>query len=369
MDKTILGYGIHLGAENACIAISDGTSTKMIKNNEDRDSIPSAVFVDKSNNLIVGRQAKERVESDPGNAFCEFKLQMGTGREYHFERSGRRMKPEELSAEVLKALLASVQQCTGQRPEAAVITVPAAFELPQCDATMKAAHLAGLKNVRLLQEPVAAALAYGFQNEREGAYWLVYDFGGGTFDAAVISVRDGMIDVVTHEGDNHLGGKSINWAIVDELLIPAVAKEYRITEFGRKNPKWRGVIGKLKWAAEEAKNVLSHAESADIAIEFLGQDDDGNPMSFAYTLMRKDVERLAEPLIIRTVNICKNVLSGSRLGVDALTRILMIGEPVQAPWFSNRVICELGTSAECSVGPISVVAKGAALCQPARFQG
>jgi molecular chaperone DnaK len=361
MARTTIDFGIDLGTTNSSIAERSGGKVHVFKNNEDRESIPSAVFIDKSNNLIVGRNAKERVESDPGNAFCEFKLQMGTGRDYHFEHSGRKMKPEELSMEVLQELLASVQKQTGKRPEAAVITVPAAFELPQCDATMKAAKLAGLQVSPLLQEPVAAALAYGFQNEREGAYWLVYDFGGGTFDAAVISVRDGMIDVVTHEGDNHLGGKSIDWAIVDELLIPAVAKKYRVTDFGRKNLKWRGAIAKLKGAAEEAKIQLSRSESTDIYIDFLCQDDQGTPIEFEYALTRKNVERLAEPLILKSIHICKTSLASKRLGADAIEKVLLVGGPSRMPYLRSRLEEELKIPLEFGIDPMTIVAQGAAI--------
>jgi molecular chaperone DnaK len=361
MVRTTIDFGIDLGTTNSSIAERSGGKVHVFKNNEDRESIPSAVFIDKSNTLIVGRQAKERVESDPGNAFSEFKLQMGTGRDYRFERSGRSMKPEELSSEVLKELLASVQKQTGKRPDAAVITVPAAFELPQCDATMKAAKLAGLEVSPLLTEPVAAALAYGYQNEREGAYWLVYDFGGGTFDAAVITVRDGIVEVVTHEGDNHLGGKSIDWAIVGELLVPAIAKKYRVTDFGRKDPKWRGAMAKLKGAAEEAKIQLSRSESADIHVDFLCQDDQGTPIEFEYALTRNDVERLAEPLILRSIDICKKSLASKRLAADAIEKVLLVGGPTRMPYLRSRLEEELKVPLEFGIDPMTIVAQGAAI--------
>src|SRR5262249_6837462 len=149
------------------------------------------------------------------NASLEFKLQMGKSTEKHFARSGLRMRPEELSAEVLKALLGDARQ-RGEEVEAAVITVPADFVLPQCEATRTAAPLAGSRDSPLSQEPVAAALAHGFDDTGEGALWLVYDLGGGTFDAAVIQLRDGLFRVVNHGGDHHLGGKLLDWAIVDE---------------------------------------------------------------------------------------------------------------------------------------------------------
>ncbi len=139
-----------------------------------------------------------------------------------------------------------MQQRTGEVVEASVITVPAAFELHQCDATRKAAQLAGFKQSPLLQEPVAAALAYGFQVDEEKAYWLVYDFGGGTFDAAIIKSEEGTIHVVDHGGDNFLGGSNIDWAIVEKLLAPRVAKEFGLADFVRGNKKWGQAFARLK---------------------------------------------------------------------------------------------------------------------------
>jgi len=162
------------------------------------------------------KEALKRVEaalraSDPSNTAIEFKRQMGSDHAYAFKSSGQRRKPEELSAEILKSLRGDVEQRTGEIIEAAVITVPAAFELHQCDATRKAAELAGFKQSPLVQEPVAAALAYGFDLDSKKAYWLVFDFGGGTFDAAVMRSEEGTIHVVDHGGDNFLGGSNIDF--------------------------------------------------------------------------------------------------------------------------------------------------------------
>ena len=159
-----------------------------------------------------------------------------------FKRSGNSMLPEEMSAEVLKSLKADVHTNKGEDLHAAVITVPAAFELPQCEATRRAAALAGLTVSPLLQEPVAAALAYGFQSASNKVFWLVYDFGGGTFDAAVIQVRDGVIQDVNHAGDNYLGGKNIDWDIVEKLLVPQLTADRRLSDFNRTNPQWRAAF-------------------------------------------------------------------------------------------------------------------------------
>lgn len=364
MTRTTIDFGIDLGTTNSSIAVLQGIETDVIKNNEGFEYTPSAVWVDQKGRLIVGRRAKERLENDQENAFCEFKLQMGKDKEYTFTRSGRRMKPEDLSAEVLKALKADVAQRRGEEVQAAVITVPAAFTLPQCEATKKAAQKAGFVSSPLLQEPVAAALAYGFQDESEKAFWLVYDFGGGTFDAAVIQVRDGAPKVVNHDGDNNLGGKLIDWEIVEQLLIPAVAKEHPLTDFRRGNLKWSAAMAKLKLKAEEAKIRLSRDESAEIIIDFLCTDDRGDQVSFEYELQRRDVERLAEPFILSSVNICKKVLAKKRLGIESIDKVLLVGGPTLTPYLRERLADRkdgLGIPLEFSHDPLTVVARGAAI--------
>jgi molecular chaperone DnaK len=364
MERTTIDFGIDLGTTNSEIAVLKGTEIEVFRNNEGFEYTPSAVWIDQKNRLWVGRQAKEHLEDDPDNAACEFKLLMGTAEEKVFARSGRRMKPEELSAEVLKALRRTVHQRTGEEIEAAVITVPAAFELPQCEATNRAAQLAGLRQSPLLQEPVAAALAYGFQTESDKVFWLVYDLGGGTFDVAVIQVRDAVIQVVNHGGDNHLGGKLIDWAIVEELLIPAVTHEHRLSDFRRGNPKWRSAIAKLKLKAEEAKIRVSGSDSAPIIIDFLCLDDSGQPVSFEYELRRADVERLAEPIILRSINICKKVLADKRLGTSSIEKIILVGGPTLMPYLRDMLSDKndgLGIPLEFRVDPLTVVARGAAI--------
>jgi molecular chaperone DnaK len=364
LARETIDYGIDLGTTNSEVAVLRGTEIEVLRNNEGLEYTPSAVWIDPKNRLWVGTRAKERLDSDPDNAFCEFKLQMGTTEDKVFAGSGKRAKPEELSAEILKALKATVMQRTGEDLQAAVITVPAAFELPQCDATKRAAQMAGLRQTPLLQEPSAAALAYGFDSSSDKVFWLVYDFGGGTFDAAVIQVRDGMINVVNHGGDNHLGGKLIDWAIVDELLIPAVTREHKLYDFNRGNPRWRGAIAKLKLEAEKAKIRVSGGETAEIIVDRLFDDDDGRPMSFEYELQQGDVERLAEPLILRSINICKKVLSDRRLGTSSVEKLILVGGPTLTPYLRERVSDKdegLGIPLDFSVDPLTVVARGAAV--------
>ncbi|MGH6952235.1 MAG: Hsp70 family protein, partial [Vitreimonas sp.] len=242
--------------------------------------------------------------------------------------------------------------------------MPAAFELPQCEATRRAAQQAGLASSPLLQEPAAAALAYGFQSESEKVFWLVYDFGGGTFDAAVVQVRDGAITVINHAGDNQLGGKLIDWEIVERLLIPAARGQARLTDFRRGNPKWASAIAKLKYHAEQAKIRVSRGEATEIVIDFLCHNDGGAPVSFEYEMKRADVERLAEPYIFRSINICRRALAEKRLGAGVIEKALLVGGPTLMPYLRERLADPregLGIPLEFGVDPMTVVARGAAI--------
>jgi molecular chaperone DnaK len=364
MARSTVDFGIDLGTTNSSIAVLTDGAVDVFRNNEGLEYTPSAVWIDKNGRLYVGRQAKERLEDDVENARCEFKLMMGKNHPFPFARSGRAMQPEELSAEVLKSLKADVAKRRGEDVTAALITVPAAFELPQCNATRKAAELAGITFSPLLQEPVAAALAYGFQTKSDKVFWLVYDFGGGTFDAALIQVRDGLIQVVNHGGDNHLGGKLIDWSIVEELLIPAVVSNHPLTGFNRGNPKYISAIAKLKLEAEKAKIRLSSDDCAPIHIEFLCTDDRGDRVEFEYDLMRADLERLVTPLITRSINICRQVLSERHLGAGDIEKVLLVGGPTLMPSLRERLTDKqegLGVPLEFSKDPLTVVAQGAAI--------
>ncbi len=364
MNRTTIDFGIDLGTTNSEIAVLDGTKATIIKNNDNMDNTPSAVLIDKNNALRVGRVAKQRIELEPEDAFAEFKLQMGTQAEYRFARSGRVMHPEDLSAEVLKSLRADVQQRMGEDVQAAVITVPAAFELAQCDATRRAAQLAGLKVSPLIMEPTAAAMAHAFQSRADRVFWLVYDFGGGTFDAAVIQLREGTFRIVNHAGDNHLGGKLIDWEIVEQLLAPSAAREHRLTDFKRSNPKWRRAFAKLKWEAEEAKMHLSQEDSYTIVVDYLCNDDKGEAIPFEYELKRVDVARLAAPFIQRTINISRQALEQSRLGFGDIEKLILVGGPTMAPYVRQHLEDPnegLGIRLDFSVDPLTVVAQGAAI--------
>ncbi len=361
--RDTIGFGIDLGTTNSAIAVADNGEVGILKNNDGWDFTPSAVWIPKAGTLHVGRRAKERTEVDAANAHAEFKLEMGLdGVRREFVNAGTSMTPQELSAEVLKSLRKDAAHQFGELPQAAVITVPAAFRLHQNNATSEAAALAGLGVCPLVQEPTAAAFAYGFQNESEDAYWMAFDFGGGTFDAAVVSTYEGELRVLDHAGDPHLGGKLIDWAIVERLVAPAAARELGLSEFTRDNPRWAANFAKLKWACEEAKISLSRARTADVFVDL--DNGRGGQESFEFPLDRDAVDRIAEPFYTRAINLCRGALAKANLDSDDIDRLLLVGGTTLAPGLRERLADEttgLGIELDHSQDPITVVARGAAV--------
>ncbi|MBC9727898.1 Hsp70 family protein [Streptomyces sp. TRM68367] len=363
MRETI-DFGIDLGTTNSAIAVAENSGSRIIKNNDGWDYTPSAVWMPREGMTHVGYKARQRVESDPDDAHAEFKLQMGVaGAEYRFRRAGVSLIPEQLSAEVLKSLRQDVAHELGEPPAVAVITVPAAFALNQSSATGKAAVLAGLgEDCPLLHEPNAAALAYGVDNASDSVHWMVFDLGGGTFDAAVMSKRDGELQLLQHAGDPHLGGKDIDWAIVDEVLAPAAGRDLGLRDFVRGNPRWRTNFAKLKAAAEAAKIELSRAGTAELFVDL--KDDSGDEQMFTYTLTRGALDDLALPFYTRAIGLCRKALADSSLRPDHIDRLLLVGGATLSPSLRELLVDPregLGIQIDHSQDPSTVVARGAAI--------
>ena len=364
--RSTIDFGIDLGTTNSCIALLKGTEVEIIRNNDGQEYTPSAVWIDRKDRLHVGQRAKEQYEADDENAAIEFKLQMGKSTERTFQRSGRAFKPEELSAEVLKALLADARARQGEEVQAAVITVPARFRLAAV-RRHPARRPAFRGCLTAPPEPAARArcrrtLAYGFQSDSDQVFWLVYDLGGGTFDAAVMQMRDGMFRVVNHGGDRHLGGKLIDWAIVEQLLVPRLLHQRRLTDFRRGNPRWRAAFAKLKLAAEQAKIRISREPSVEINVDPLCIDDRGDRVALDFELGRKEVETLLEPFVVRSIHICKKVLAEKRLGPADIHKVLLVGvSGRRRPYLRERLTAELGIALESAIDPMTIVAKGAAI--------
>ena len=364
MGRTTIDFGIDLGTTNSGIAVLRGVGTDIIKNDLENDITPSAVFIDKSGQSQVGLRAKNRLEDEnaEGDIHIEFKRLMGEDHKYEFKASGQTMKPEELSAEVLKSLRGDVQLNFGEDIRAAVITVPAVFEQKQCAATRKAGELAGFSQCPLLQEPVAASLAYGFQDDMPKGYWFIYDFGGGTFDAAIMKAEEGSIIWVNHGGDKWLGGSKIDWAIVEQLIIPELVDNYDLPDFSRGNKKWRYALAGIKHAAEDAKILLSRVDKNKAVIDIRRiRDASGEKVDYDFTLTRNALISVAEPFIMRSVEICKRVLQEKNLGPNAIEKMILVGGPTKAPYCREILHSSLGIQLDHSVDPLTVVARGAAV--------
>lgn len=359
-------FGIDLGTTNSAVAVLGGVSARIIKNMLDDDITPSAVSISKRGEILVGKGAKAKLmQSGRTDTQIEFKRVMGTQQSFTFKSSGVTKLPEELSAEVLKSLRQDIQRSLGEEPVAAVITVPAAFETHQTSATMKAAKLAGFSQVALLQEPVAAALAYGFQSSSEKAYWLVFDFGGGTFDAALIKAEDGSVTVIHHGGDNFLGGSDIDWAFVEEVILRKIHE--RNPEFSgwltRSSTDEKARVGmeKIKSAAEAAKVTLSSVGSTTLDITDIDAGSGRMVDCSDISVTRDELLTAALPIIDKAIDISLKVLEEKGVPTAAVDRVILVGGPTKASYFRDRLRERLPIKIDHSVDPMTVVACGAAI--------
>jgi molecular chaperone DnaK len=360
--RTTIDFGIHLGITHAEIAVLRGMIADLIKNNEDNDRTPCAVFIDRHGRILVGQRAINQLEDQNAadDVYVEFMRRIGTDHRYEFKASGRAMRPEELTAEVLKSLRADVQQRLGEDIHAAVLTVPSAFEMRQCDATKKAGELAGFSQCPLIMAPTAAALAYGLQEESSRQNWLVYHFGQGTFDVALLTVEDGSILVLNCGGDNYLGGADIDWAVIERLVIPELTANFNLPGFSRSNKKWRTALAVVKRAVEEAKIQLSRSDTAYLE-RCSFKDADGEMIEVDVKLTRDALVSVAEPIIMRSVDVCERVLKEKNLGPGEIEKMILVGGPTLAPYFREILRDQMGIQLDHSVDPLTVVARGAAV--------
>lgn len=365
MERATIDYGIDLGTTNSVVALFENGDVTIIPDQEGRNMTPSAVHIDAHGRVIVGSAAKDRAFDDPDNTATVFKREMGRKATRRFKDTGRQLSPEELSAEVLKSLRADVRDQRGEELRVAVITVPADFELPQRAATKRAAELAGFAYCELLQEPIAAAMAYGYKPEDDDSYWLVYDFGGGTFDAAVIYREDGFPAVVAHAGDNHLGGSDIDRDIVIKKLLPALtdrANGYRLPEFEPASAFWCVPSARMRAIAEQAKiRVCRTRRPEQVNVDNLCIDENGRPVDLACTLTPEDVRDLTAPYLARTLELCQRALADKSLKPQQIDRVLMVGGSTLNPFVRTEVAAQLGRPLGIKHNPMTVVAHGAAI--------
>jgi molecular chaperone DnaK len=338
--------GFDLGTSNSAAAVFDGDRVTVIRNAQGATITPSVVRIDRTGRATVGTRARRFLEQDPANTATEFKRLMGTGREIAFPAAGVHKKPEDLSAEILRALRSDLADQLGVAVERAVISVPALFELPQSAATSEAARLAGFERVELLQEPIASALAAGWRADEDGAgTWLVYDLGGGTLDVSLLETRDGLLRVVGHDGDNFLGGRDFDWAITEHVAAGRL---------DRSNPEHATALRALKLACEDAKIELSRAQTAQVTCALPGLEIDAQ-------LDRDTVERLCAPIVERSLEVCMRLLGTAGLSPGRLTKVVLVGGPTVMPLVRSRVAARLEAAIAEGLDPMTLVAQGAAL--------
>ncbi len=348
--------GIDLGTTNSAAAVFDGERVVQGRTRQGGVLTPSVVRIDSKGRVIVGERARRFLETDPDNTQTEFKRLMGTGQPIRFPAAGIEKKPEELAALVLDSIRRDVEEQYGFVPDRAVISVPALFELPQSAATSEAARLAGFERVELLQEPIASALAAGWTKEDAHGIWLVYDLGGGTFDASLLETRDGLLRVVGHDGDNFLGGRDFDRAIVDWAIERLAEEDVVIT---RRNPAHATAIRQLRVAAEDAKIELTREEEAEIVVPrlLLGSE----PVEVELMLSRRQLEELVRPGIERTIEVSRRLLASKGIVEGDLSRVVLVGGPTVMPVLRQRVQEALRADLGAGLDPMTLVSEGAAL--------
>lgn len=367
-----IDYGIDLGTTNSAIARMENGVPIIKKTDTGEDTLPSCVHFNKRKDIMVGRTAANVLKNDntralktfeagKTNTFIEFKRTMGTTHTYESSNLEREVTSEELSAEVLKALKTFVKD---ENIYSIVITVPAKFLNPQNEATMKAAKLAGFKHVQLLQEPVAAATAYGLTAKNKDSFWCVFDFGGGTFDAALVKSEEGILSVKDTDGDNWLGGKNLDEAIVDQLIIPYLQQTYSIDSILEDATKKEILRNAVKPFAEEAKIQLSFKDTHNI-LSNLGdlpfEDDNGEEPEIDITVTQKDMENVVAPIFQKAIDITKELLKRNNLKGSDLGALILVGGPTFSPILRRMLKEQITDKVDTSVDPMTVVAKGAAL--------
>jgi molecular chaperone DnaK len=356
MTSRPLYVGIDLGTSNSTAAMFDGKDLTIVRNAQGSVLTPSVVRIDTRGNVLVGARARRFLESDPANTRSEFKRLMGSAHVLEFPASGTARKPEELAAEVLKSLRQDVADQLGIAPERAVVSVPALFELNQTAATSGAARRAGFERVELIQEPVASAIAAGWSKDTANGPWLAYDLGGGTFDVSLLETQEGLLRVVAHDGDNFLGGRDFDRALVDLVLARLAADGVAID---RADPRNALGLRRVRLAAEEAKIELTRASEAPIFLA--GVDLAGASIDVDVIVSRADYEALIAPLVDRSLDICTRLLKAHGIGNDALARVVLVGGPTVTPFLRERVRAVLGAELGEGLDPMTLVAQGAAL--------
>lgn len=371
MKSTTVDFGIDLGTTNSAISKMKNGNPESIRTNTLKDTMPSCVYINRRKALQVGDaafnalkneklNAMKNWDSSKDNSFIEFKRTMGSDASYESSNAERSFSSIELSAEVLKTLKSFEKD---ENINSVIITVPAAFKNNQIDATREAGKQAGFDQVGIITEPEAAAWVYGMNPENKDGFWLVFDFGGGTFDAALLKVTDGIRQVIDTEGDIYLGGKNLDESIVDEIILPHLKEKFVIDELLQDDNKRNILRAAMKFYAEEIKKQLSFNEEASILTnlgDIPGEDDEGEEFELDFTVTEGQLEKAIGPVFQKAIDISNQLLERNNLNGDKLSALILVGGPTYSPIVRKMLeqqICKPDTS----VDPMTVVAKGAAI--------
>ena len=348
MSKII---GIDLGTTNSCVAVMEGGESKVIPNKEGNRTTPSVVAF-KNGEIIVGDAAKRQMVTNK-DTIASIKRKMGTAKKV--KANDREYSPEEISAMILTNLKESAESYLGEKVTKAVITVPAYFNDAERQATKNAGKIAGLEVERIINEPTAAALAYGLEKQDDLHTILVYDLGGGTFDVSILDLGEGVFEVKSTSGNNKLGGDDFDEKIMD-FLVDSFKKENNIDL-----SKDKMAMQRLKDAAEKAKKDLSGVSTTQINLPFISQDDDKNPLHLDISLSRAKFEDLIGDLVKSTLEPVRKALKDAKMSAKDLDKVILVGGSTRIPMVQELVKKELGKEPHKGVNPDECVAMGAAI--------
>ena len=349
MSKII---GIDLGTTNSCVAVLEGGEAKVIPNAEGNRTTPSVVAF-KGDDELVGETAKRQAVTNVKNTISSIKRKMGTNEKV--EANGRMYTPEEISAKILSKLKKDAESYLGEKVTKAVITVPAYFNDAQRQATKNAGKIAGLDVERIINEPTAAALAYGLDKQDVLQTILVYDLGGGTFDVSILELGDGVFEVKSTAGNNHLGGDDF-----DERVANYLVSEFK-KEHGIDLSKDAMAMQRVKDAAEKAKKDLSSMTTTQISLPFITQNENKEPLHMDITLSKAKFEDLNKDLFDSTLEPVRKALKDAGLTAKDINKVILVGGSSRIPYIQELVKKELGQEPNKSVNPDEVVAMGAAI--------
>ena len=343
--------GIDLGTTNSCVAVMEGGKPTVIANTEGARTTPSVVAFTKTGERLVGEPAKRQAVTNAEKTISSIKRDMGTDKGRTID--GKKYSPQQISAMILQKLKADAENYLGEKVTEAVITVPAYFNDAQRQATKDAGKIAGLEVKRIINEPTAAALAYGLDNEKEQKI-MVYDLGGGTFDVSIIEIGEGVIEVLATSGDNRLGGDDFDQKITDWMLA-----EFKKAE-GVDLSNDKMALQRLKEAAEKAKKELSSATTTNINLPFITATSEG-PKHFDMTLTRAKFDELTHDLVERTAIPVQNALKDAGLSASELSKVLLVGGSTRIPAVQDKVKMLTGHEPNKSLNPDECVALGASI--------